>query len=170
MRLEAAFVRQAEFVAIDECPDDGDVKPAEIGSHRTFQNPADRTATLSDRPGVAYGLCRALGRNRLTSSGVAFDLGELPPSQREPITAHKAVYGRPAAVDGHLRADRIGLTGDAHHWDEESYDLKSTHDVGHRFANGRIGSAPGLSAAADEIDARRQLAVAITYEMEVRES
>src|SRR5213593_4827802 len=64
----------SQFVgAVAEWPDDGDVNPAEIRSHRISHNPADRTATLSDRRGVAYCSCRALGRNRLPSSGVAFD-------------------------------------------------------------------------------------------------
>lgn len=125
----------------EESLGDGDV-PAEISSHRCCHNPADHTATPSDRRGGAYRSCRALGRNRLTSSGVVFDLGELPPSQRQPITGHRAVYGCPAATDGHLRADRIGLTGDAHHWDEKSYDPKSSFHwdfVGHRFTRDRIG-------------------------------
>ena len=171
--VRGAGHRAFQFVgAVEEWPGDGDV-PAEISSHGSCHNPADRTATLSDRRGGAYRSCRALGRNRLTSSGVAFDLGELPPSQRQPITGHKAVYGCPTTANGHLRADRIGLTGDPHHWDEESYDPKSFFHwdfVGHRFARDRIGSAPDVSEAADEIDARRELAVATTYEMEVGES
>jgi hypothetical protein len=155
--------------AVAEWRDDGDVAAA-IRSQRISHNPAERMATLSDRRGVAYRSCRALGRNRLTSNAVAFDLGELPPSQRNPITAHEAVYGCAAAANGDLSADPIGLTGDAHHWDEEGHDPKSLFHwdvVGHRLVSERIGSTPG--AAADEIDARRQLAVATTYEMEVRE-
>jgi hypothetical protein len=93
---------------------------------------------------------RALGRSRLSSDGVAFDLSELPPSQRKPIPAHESVDGRPAAANGHLRADLIGLTGDAHHWDEEGHDAKSTLHrdvVGHRFGGDRIESAPGAASA-----------------------
>jgi hypothetical protein len=172
-RLVAAFVREAERDSGEGRLDDGDVKPAEMRSHRICPNPADRRGTLSDRRGVAYRSCPAVGRNSLASSGDAVGLGELPPAQREPIAGHKAVYGRPAAANRHLCADRIGLTGDAHYWDEERHHPTSSFRcdfVGHRFATDGIGSAPGVNAAADDSDAPRQLAVVTTYEMEVGES
>ena len=164
-----------QFVAaVAERPEDWDVNPADIRSHRISHNPGDRTATPSDRRGGAYRSCRAIARNSLNSGGVACGLGELPPSQREPITGHKAVYDRPASANGDLRADWIGLTGDAHHRDEKGYHPKTSFHwdfVGHRFARDRIGSAPTVSAEANQINARREPAVsANNYQMEVGES
>ena len=130
-------------------------------------------AAVVSRKVTAYRPCRAAGRNSLNSSAVASGVGELPPSQREPIAGHKAVYGRPASGNGHLCADRIGLTGDAHHWDEEGYHPKSSLHwdfVGHRFARDRTGSTPGVSAATCEIDAGREFAVTSRNEMEASKS
>jgi hypothetical protein len=122
---------------------------------------------------VAHRSCRALGRNDLNSGGVACGFGELPPSQREPVAGHEAVYDRPARANRHLRTDWIGLTGDTHHWDEEGYHPKSSVHwglVGHRLAGDRIGSAPAVGAEVIGSDARHKLAVATTYQMEVDES
>jgi hypothetical protein len=116
-------------------------------------------------------VCRAGGRNRLNSSGVACGLGELPPSQWKPITGHKAVHGRPSSANGHLRADRIGPTGDAHDWDQEGNHPKSPLHrdvVGHRFAMNSIGSDPSVATYVNA--ARGNPAVATTYEMEADES
>jgi hypothetical protein len=94
----------------------------------------------------------------VVSGGVASALGELPPSQREPVTGHEAVDVRSAAADRHLRADWVGLTGESHHWDEEPNYAQAFLErdfVGHRIAVERIESAPSVSNKADEINARQ---------------
>jgi hypothetical protein len=98
-----------------------------------------------------------------TLSRAASGVGELPPSKGKPITGHEAVDVCSAATDRHLGADRIGLPGDAHHWNEEpDYAQASVNRdaVGHCIAEERIGSAPSVSTQAEEISAPRQRAVA----------
>jgi hypothetical protein len=106
---------------------------------------------------------RRLRAPSATLSRAASGVGELPPSKREPITGHEAVYVRSAATDRHLGADRIGLPGDAHYWNEESNYAQTSVNrdfVAHGIAEERIRSAPSVSTESDEINARRQLAVA----------
>jgi hypothetical protein len=105
------------------------------------------------------------------SGGVALALGEFPPSQREPVTGHEAVDVRSVAADRYLRADRVGLPGDAHHGDEEptyAQALLERDFIGHRIAMERIESAPSVSTKADEINAR-QLVEAHYVRMEADE-
>jgi len=127
--------------------------------------PVDVGGWLDER-NVSPAPVSAGGRLRAPSSTLrraAPGVGELPPSKRKPITGHEAVYVRSAAADRHLGAGRIGLPGDAHDWNEEPNYAQSSVSrdvVGHRIAEERIGSVPSLSTEADEINARRQLAVA----------
>jgi hypothetical protein len=92
------------------------------------------------------------------SGGVVLAVGELPPSQREPVTGHEAIDVRSAAADRYLRADRVRLPGDAHHRDEEPNYAQAFLErgfVGHRITVERTESAPSVSTKADEINERQ---------------
>jgi hypothetical protein len=133
--------------------------------------PADGPLGSEQARVLGHGDVEVFALHVVASGGVALRLGELPPSQREPVTGHEAIDVRSAAADRYLRADRIGLPGDAHHRDEEPNYAQAFLErdfVGHRIAVERTESAPSVSTKADEIN-ERQFAEAHYARMEADE-